>query len=153
MFARCLPRAVLSGSLSAATSRFVSLRQVSAAKRIFPDDIYDVVVVGGGIAGLALVTALANSEVTKDLKIALIERNTLKPSVLTGVPANRCSSLTPGSVRFLQGLTTIELVLRLDIGAWNHIQQARIQPYYDMQVVSISSSILFRFGTVFHLLE
>jgi hypothetical protein len=34
------------------------LRQVSTAPQILPDDIYDIVVVGGGIAGLALTTSL-----------------------------------------------------------------------------------------------
>jgi hypothetical protein len=44
-----------------------------------------------------------SSDATKDLKVALIERNALQPSNLSGPPGNRCSSLTPGSVRFLQG--------------------------------------------------
>jgi len=35
-----------------------SLRQLSTATSILPDDIYDVAVVGGGIAGLALATGL-----------------------------------------------------------------------------------------------
>ena len=47
-----------------------------------------------------------SSDTTKDLKVALIERNTLQPSNLSGPPGNRCSSLTPGSVRFLQGTQT-----------------------------------------------
>ena len=38
--------------------RFNFLRQVSTATSILPDDIYDVVVVGGGIAGLALASGL-----------------------------------------------------------------------------------------------
>lgn len=36
---------------------------------------------------------------------------------------NRCSSLTPTSVSFLQ-----------DIGAWPHIDSSRVQPYQEMQV-------------------
>jgi hypothetical protein len=110
--ARCLPRAPFRIP-SSALPRFVSLRQVSTVTSILPDDIYDVVVVGGGIVGLALTAGLrmtfqyrlieVSSDTTKDLKIALIERNVLKPSSLSGPPGNRCSSLTSGSVRFLQG--------------------------------------------------
>lgn len=37
--------------------------------------------------------------------------------------SNRCSSLTPGSVNFLR-----------DIGAWQHVAAARVQPYHSMQV-------------------
>lgn len=37
--------------------------------------------------------------------------------------SNRASSLTPSSVGFLE-----------DIGAWRHIQHARVQPYTEMQV-------------------
>jgi NADPH-dependent 2,4-dienoyl-CoA reductase/sulfur reductase-like enzyme len=55
--ARCLPRALFRIP-SSALPRFVSLRQVSTVTSILPDDIYDVVVVGGGIAGLALATRL-----------------------------------------------------------------------------------------------
>ena len=44
-----------------------------------------------------------SSERTRGLKLALVERNALKPSALNGPPRNRCSSLTPGSVKFLQG--------------------------------------------------
>lgn len=52
-----------------------------------------------------------SSDRTNDLKIALIERNSLKTSKLSGPPGNRCSSLTPGSVRFLQGTWSSYLYL------------------------------------------
>ena len=77
---------------------------------------------GGGIAGLALTTSLRNlhpllnclkivsQDTSKSLKIALIERNSLKPSTLSGAPANRCSSLTPSSVCFLQGQSPLAIV-------------------------------------------
>jgi hypothetical protein len=55
--ARYLPRALVHVPCSALT-RLVPLRQMSTVTSILPDDIYDVVVVGGGIAGLALTTGL-----------------------------------------------------------------------------------------------
>lgn len=55
--ARCFPRALFHVS-SSTLPRLVSLRQVSTVTSILPDDIYDVVVVGGGITGLALTTGL-----------------------------------------------------------------------------------------------
>jgi hypothetical protein len=36
--------------------------------------------------------------------------------------------------------------LRADIGAWKHIQEDRIQPYYDMQVNSSRTFLIFRYG-------
>jgi ubiquinone biosynthesis monooxygenase Coq6 len=88
-----------------------------------PDNIYDVVCVGGGPAGLSLLSALrmyqtqelpdanvhlGSSPVTSGLKVALIEGQDLKKSTLRNPsPAsfsNRCSSLTPASVRFLKSI-------------------------------------------------
>ncbi|KAF3393475.1 Ubiquinone biosynthesis monooxygenase COQ6 [Talaromyces pinophilus] len=90
-------------------------------------DIYDVVCVGGGPAGLALVAALRASPVTSNLRIALIESQDLNKSRNWKPPSsefsNRCSSLTPTSVSFLQ-----------KIGAWNHVDNSRVQPYHEMQV-------------------
>lgn len=64
---------------------------------------------------------------TSDLRVALIESQDLnksrqwKPS--PDAYSNRCSSLTPSSIAFLQ-----------KIGTWSHIDQARVQPYQEMQV-------------------
>ncbi|KAB2577771.1 Ubiquinone biosynthesis monooxygenase COQ6 [Lasiodiplodia theobromae] len=90
-------------------------------------EVYDVVCVGGGPAGLSLLNALRSSPVTSGLKIALIEGLDLEKGKLRDASpthfANRCSSLTPASVQNL-----------IEMGAWPHIDQSRVQPYQEMQV-------------------
>lgn len=71
-------------------------------------EVYDVVCVGGGPAGLSLLTGLKASPITNGLKVALIEGQDLHKSRLAQDASletfsNRCSSLTPASVRNLQG--------------------------------------------------
>lgn len=90
-------------------------------------DVYDLVIIGGGPAGLTLATALKNSPVTRNLKTILVEGSDISP-IKKWEPdmeyfENRVSSLTPRSVRFLE-----------KIGAWNHIHQERVQSYDDMRV-------------------
>lgn len=70
--------------------------------------VYDVVCVGGGPAGLSLLAGLKASPTTSGLKVALVEGQDLHKSRLhrdASVESfsNRCSSLTPASVRNLQG--------------------------------------------------
>ncbi|SLM40078.1 ubiquinone biosynthesis monooxygenase coq6 [Lasallia pustulata] len=90
-------------------------------------DIYDVVCVGGGPAGLSLLTALRASKATSNLKVALVESQDLSPSRTWKLPpsefSNRASSLTPTSKTFFE-----------EIGAWRHLQHSRVQPYDQMQV-------------------
>jgi len=61
------------------------------------------------------------------LKVALIEGQSLTPIRNFFLPpsrfSNRCSSLTPSSVCFLDA-----------IGAWKHIDKERVQSYEEMQV-------------------
>lgn len=89
-------------------------------------EIYDLVCIGGGPAGLSLISALQSKSSTKDLKIALIDGQDLTSSrkpTNSHAYSNRCSSLTPSSVRFLQ-----------DAGAWNYINASRLQSYHSMDV-------------------
>ncbi|KIW07607.1 ubiquinone biosynthesis monooxygenase COQ6 [Verruconis gallopava] len=90
-------------------------------------ELYDVVCVGGGPAGLSLAAGLKASPIASNLKVALVESLDLSKTKLDNSSptrySNRCSSLTPASVRFLQ-----------EAGVWEHVDQARVQPYQAMQV-------------------
>jgi ubiquinone biosynthesis monooxygenase Coq6 len=65
--------------------------------------------------------------VTANLKIALVESQSLGTTRSFALPptqfSNRCSSLTPSSVRFLDS-----------IGVWQHVDRSRVQDYDEMQV-------------------
>ncbi|PHH88004.1 hypothetical protein CDD83_8127 [Cordyceps sp. RAO-2017] len=91
------------------------------------EDIYDVVCVGGGPAGLSLLTALRSSPVASRLRVALVEAQDMSKTASFSMPptqfSNRCSSLTPTSAQFLDS-----------IGAWAHVQRERVQAYHEMQV-------------------
>ncbi|KAI9851748.1 MAG: putative ubiquinone biosynthesis monooxygenase [Thelocarpon superellum] len=109
-----------------------------------PPDVYDVVCVGGGPAGLSLLTALRGSPTTSRLKIALVESQDLGRTRQWTLPgdqySNRVSSLTPSSVGFLKSAYRAQKVPytadhgSLDIGVWPHIQRDRVQAYTEMQV-------------------
>ncbi|KAL5621488.1 hypothetical protein BROUX41_006388 [Berkeleyomyces rouxiae] len=90
-------------------------------------DIYDVVCVGGGPAGLSLLAALRANPTTAGLRVALVEAQDLSKlrawSMSPEKFSNRCSSLTPASAEYLDR-----------IGAWSHLKRERVQEYQEMQV-------------------
>jgi ubiquinone biosynthesis UbiH/UbiF/VisC/COQ6 family hydroxylase len=78
---------------------------------------FDIVIIGGGLAGASLAAALAESE----LRLALIER---KPPAAPGPDwDSRVYALTPASIAFLDR-----------IGAWRRLEARRVTPIYDMRV-------------------
>jgi ubiquinone biosynthesis monooxygenase Coq6 len=86
---------------------YAQRRCASSATASTPE-IYDVVCVGGGPAGLSLLTGLRTSPLTSGLRVALIEgqdlhKNKLPKDAPLDSFSNRCSSLTPASVKNLQG--------------------------------------------------
>ena len=92
-------------------SRITAQRRFASSSATVPE-IYDVVCVGGGPAGLSLLTGLRSSNVTAGLKVALIDgqdlyKNRLAKDASLDNFSNRCSSLTPASVKNLQGEFTI----------------------------------------------
>ncbi|KAG5439208.1 hypothetical protein PCANB_001507 [Pneumocystis canis] len=96
-------------------------------------DIYDIVIVGGGLVGLTFVSALGAKLNDFPLKIALIEESDFK-NVKKWIPSsieysNRVSSLNTSTVSFLQ-----------DIGVWKYVKKDRIQPYHEMQIWDALSS-------------
>ncbi|KAF6842899.1 ubiquinone biosynthesis mono0xygenase COQ6 [Colletotrichum musicola] len=103
-----------------------SYASASAASAAEPD-VYDVVCVGGGPAGLSLLTALRANPTTSRLRVALVEAQDLSKVRAWQLPSdrfsNRCSSLTPTSAQYLN-----------TIGAWSHMKRERIQDYQEMQV-------------------
>ncbi|KAG1735521.1 hypothetical protein EDB19DRAFT_1723910 [Suillus lakei] len=89
---------------------------------------HDIVIVGGGPAGLALAAALAsNPTANNSLKITLIEGGDLSKIQDWGMPpdaySNRVSSITDASQHFLNR-----------IGIWDYVEHARTNPIHQMQV-------------------
>ncbi|KAI0664381.1 ubiquinone biosynthesis hydrox [Cubamyces menziesii] len=114
------------GAIGRNTKRaYVLLRR--AASTSAPQET-DVVIVGGGPAGLALASALSSSALARSaLKVVLVEAGDLS-KVAGWVPppgtySNRVSSITNASRSFLQ-----------EIGAWNYVEDGRTCPIDEMQI-------------------
>ncbi|UKZ88082.1 uncharacterized protein TrAFT101_003846 [Trichoderma asperellum] len=99
----------------------------TASSQPSSQDIYDVVCIGGGPAGLSLLTALRANPTTSRLRVALVEAQDLSKTASLSLPptqfSNRCSSVTPTTAQYLN-----------TIGAWRHMQRNRIQEFHEMQV-------------------
>lgn len=87
---------------------------------------YDILIAGGGMAGLSQALALADT----GLKIAVVDRQKAPPPVEALAArmrqpefSDRVSALTPASRDFLQTLKV-----------WQALEGLRVCPYYDMQV-------------------
>lgn len=86
---------------------------------------FDVVIIGGGLAGASLAAALADT----GHRVALVERKA--PTAPLSQWDARVYTLTPASVAFLER-----------IGAWQRVSRERITPVYDMHVAGDGGSRL-----------
>ena len=77
---------------------------------------YDVLIVGGGLAGLALAVALRGSR----LSVAMVEER--EPRLTEGWDA-RVYAISPANAAFLE-----------DIGVWRHLDAGRLCPVEQMEV-------------------
>jgi 2-octaprenylphenol hydroxylase len=80
---------------------------------------FDVIIVGGGLAGLSLAAALRSAP----LSIALVEGNPPPKQMPAAAWDARIYAVSPGNARFLD-----------DIGAWRHLDPARMAAVRDMEV-------------------
>lgn len=80
---------------------------------------FDIVILGGGMVGLSLARALAQS----DLQIAVVEPHLPQPLAPEREFSLRVSAISAASQQFLDAL-----------GAWEYINKARLQSYQRMHV-------------------
>lgn len=80
---------------------------------------FDVIVVGGGLAGASLASALSDA----DVSVALIEPQPPREVPQDGSWDNRVYALSPGNVEWLQAL-----------GAWQRVSNDRVTPVEAMQI-------------------
>lgn len=80
---------------------------------------YDIIIVGGGMVGLAMAAALAKTS----LKIAVIERSNFSPIDLNSQLNTRVSAISPGNQIFLS-----------ELNAWQQLVESRVADYELMKV-------------------
>lgn len=99
------------------------------------NELYDIIISGGGMVGTAMACSLGMDPNLEGKKILLLEAGNKK--VMDKVPesySTRVSSISPGSATLLSG-----------IGAWDHIVNMRCKPYQRMQVWDACSDALITF--------
>uniref|UniRef100_A0A8C7QSQ1 Ubiquinone biosynthesis monooxygenase COQ6, mitochondrial n=1 Tax=Oncorhynchus mykiss TaxID=8022 RepID=A0A8C7QSQ1_ONCMY len=99
------------------------------------NELYDVIISGGGMVGTAMACSLGLDPNLEGKKILLLEAGNKK--VMDKVPdaySTRVSSISPGSATLLSG-----------VGAWDHIMNMRCKPYQKMQVWDACSDALITF--------
>lgn len=89
------------------------------------NDRYQAIVVGAGLVGAATALALGR----QGLRVALVER--MPPTVPEAIWDTRIYAISPASQRFLAS-----------IGAWVHLDAARVQPVYRMDVAGDTTGAL-----------
>ncbi|KAF7721063.1 putative ubiquinone biosynthesis monooxygenase [Apophysomyces ossiformis] len=91
------------------------------------ENAYDVVIIGGGVAGTALACSLASNPLLREQRVALVEAmdltNTIQWKPQENIYSNRVVSLTPGSMNFLR-----------KIGAAKYMHIDRANAYDKMHV-------------------
>lgn len=91
-----------------------------AASRSFSD----LTIIGGGVSGLALASALTNNPITRSLNINLVDvKDLVKSKLSNDCFSNRVVSLNPTSQEFLKR-----------INAWQKVDHSRVCPYKEMKV-------------------
>lgn len=125
---------------TAAARRYASTTSSSStSSSLLPQNIYDIVIVGGGMVGSALACALATKVPGKHLSMAVLETvpvNKVIQTSLSTIPDLRVSSIIPASQGLLQ-----------EVGAWDKMKQKRVTPFYDMQVWDAEGSGSMHFST------
>ena len=125
MFRRCFSSTAKNVVKAAAESASATASTSTATAAKTPTvSISDILIIGGGPAGLSLASAIKSSPVLQDLKCTLVEGGKLVESLesyYTNPPEyidKRVVSITPTSTDFFK-----------KIGGWDYVKEERIQSY------------------------
>ncbi|XP_055715050.1 ubiquinone biosynthesis monooxygenase COQ6, mitochondrial [Phlebotomus papatasi] len=96
---------------------------------------YDVVIIGGGMIGTTLASAIGKNDYLSELSVLLLEASEKSKPFSSSNYSNRVSALNQSSVDLLKS-----------IGAWNHITSARFKTVKRMQVWDAISDTFITFN-------